>query len=339
MNLNELLKQGITEQDKQRSEADKLAETSIRGGSIGIKVDGKIYGGCMRKHFLRMLGWQMPVEINTKVMFEAGFKNEDSVAEILKQAPCDVKQEEEYPVNYLPEGGSIRLTGRPDITVFKKGATEPEFGIELKNISSIWTINSVVGKGEPKSDHLVQAGFYSYMLGKQNNMEPLNYKLMYSNSMNWHILYNKYIASNFQGRTHLAEHKYNKKYDTHDVFMIKPGRFVYDMRWDKNSLMYTVEGDTDYQPTCITKEGYDNYIEELEDMYLAHKNGEDRELPPAPMSKHVNGGKSYSICDYCELSPICTSGNKSLTQFTKESIVAIKNKRSELGQIENRIIY
>lgn len=322
MNLKKLIDRGEDILDIGHAEGETAKLGNMRGGSAGILTEkGDVYGKCMRVHYLRMKGHQLPIERNIKTMFAAGLANEHSLEQILNALEEDgysTKYEDEIPV--VANFGDVLATGRPDAVTFKDGAIA--FGIEMKNVSSIHTARNVIADFKPGAPHLVQAAFYSMKLGEQyNDGVPIPYKLIYTSGVYWHINFNKYLTTAFQDRVNICEH------DGDRPFRVKPGRYVYDLVWIDGVLYYGTEDSPVDQlvETNITLGSIDNYFGTL-----AALAGGDKP-PKAPIGKHVNGGKSYKECQYCSFKDVCADDPVSMDQFTDGAILTINNLTKEMN--------
>ena len=306
MKLLPLLVRGRQAQRDEHAAGEGAKLGTLRGGSAGILTpEGQVYGTCPRLSHLRKLGKQVEVEPYADILFAAGYSNEDIVAEELRAAGIPFKQEEEIPVVWETSNGT-KVTGRPDIVILDE-AGNPAMGLELKLISSIWTAKSVMGQGEPKSDHLIQAAHYSWKL-------DIPWKLVYANRAYWHINYNKFLTTTFKDNEY-CEHKEDRP------FRILPAYCVFELEWQGDRLHYRKEGTEEYTSTEITKDSIESYFEAVA--------GIIDKVPPRPTNKHVNGGKSYKACDYCALSDVCdTHESADLQRWTDEATIEI-NKLAE----------
>jgi hypothetical protein len=122
-----------------------------RVGSTGAVIGSRVYGVCHRKALARLLGYEIPAGVSTKVMWEAGLRNEDTWTKILTQAGATLSQ---------PEVDSNGVTGHPDLIVEYEGE---KLGLELKGIFGLSTAESVLA-GKPKTENLIQTAVYSMLL-------------------------------------------------------------------------------------------------------------------------------------------------------------------------------
>ncbi|MDB4725827.1 hypothetical protein OAF54_00230 [bacterium] len=309
MDLQTILNRGRNKQreEHQEGEADKLG--TLRGGSAGIfTADGKIYGSCPRMSYLRQKGIQVAPEPYTDLMFAAGYASEDIVAEELKAAGIPFKQEEEAPVRWTTENGTV-VSGRPDF-VLTDEAGNMTCGLELKLISSIWTAKSVMAQLIPKSDHMIQAGHYSWQ-------HQVPWKIVYANRAYWHINYNKWLERDFNGSIY-CEHKEGRP------FRVTPGYIIFDLDWtEEGVLQWKPEGGEEWTPTAITKESIEAYYEAVSRME------EGNVLPPRPEGKSVDGSKSYKPCDYCDLAEVCDSDPTTLADWKDKAVVEVSSINKE----------
>ncbi len=284
---------------------------TLRGGSAGIFTrDGKVYGTCPRLAHLRKLGYQADPEPTADILFAAGYGNEDIMAKEMTEAGIHFKREEEIPVEWFTDNGT-KVSGRPDFVVTREDET-PVYGIEAKLISSIWTASSIIGKGEPKSNHLIQAAHYSMHMG-------IPWKLVYANRAYWHINYNKILTDVFMGNP-LCEHKKGRP------FRVLTDYVIFDLEWDGDMLVYSLEGTARWTPTAITKQSIVDYYNAVAEVEATNS------VPPRPVAKHVNGSDGYKECDYCPLAATCDEhdgkGLAAWTDHAKLSLNTINKERA-----------
>lgn len=309
MNIGEMLTAGrkALKEEHEKAEVQKLG--SLRGGSAGLLTsDGTVYGTCPRLSYLRKIGYQVSPEPYADVLFAAGFGSEDIVARELEMAKVAFKREEDIPVGWTTEAG-VKVSGRPDIVLMDENG-KPAVGLELKLISSVWTARDVMGHLSPKSDHLIQAGHYSWQLG-------IPWKLVYANRAYWHINYVKTLASSFQDKE-CCEHKEGRP------FRVVPGYTIFDLQWRDGVLQYAPEGSGEWTSTLITKEAIESYYEAVASL------NETSSVPPRPTNRHVNGDKSFRYCDYCPLIGVCNEQeNKKLGEWTDHAKLSINDLNKE----------
>ena len=302
-NLSELYNTGRKAKAAEKA-ADEAKKTGIlRGGSIGIMDDtgGKveIAGTCHRRSFLRFLGFDNGVDFRTNLMFEAGYSNEDPWESNLKKAlPDRIKCEEEIPIQWTVKGksGEYIATGRPDMVITDdKGI--PEEGIELKNISSVWTALTIL-LGEPKLTNVIQAANYSDKLG-------IPWQLVYTNRMNL-------AAPDFglkkmtKAIPHWWETEVIEKNDKGNAKGIKPFMAAFEIINKAGQIYVTPKGVNGQEiaperETIITIEGITKYYEAVIKMFESPKY-----WPGKPTNIDAFGNKlNYTACQYCELRDVC----------------------------------
>lgn len=331
INVSKLFEEGQDAKNANHKAGDAAKLGNLRGGSAGaVCADGKVYGKCGRLHLLRTKGISADPERFTDAMFAAGLTNEDSVAELLNLAPIEghtILREEECPVMWnIPTTDKI-ATGRPDIVYRDNESGKYVLGLELKNISSIHTARNVIADFKPDSGHMVQAAFYSYRLGAQQGETPLPYRLVYTNSMYWHIPFSpKYLAEAFQDKLGVCEHKGDRP------FKVLPGRFAYDLTWEPTDgtlvsgeqnmvLSYGME-------ECLPEHRVKTIItlESIEKYFIAVAK---EELTPRPSAKHAAGGTSYTQCQYCSIKEVCHANENNKELWVDSTTIEINNLNEE----------
>lgn len=156
----------IEQADHQEAEKGKLG--NLRGGSTGcLTSHGEVYGTCHRKALARLKGHQAQIEEISFAWFDAGYANEDAWEQKLQKSVAalgpgyELKSEEECPVTWEINGRKV--TGRPDLMVFKDG--KPEMGLELKVVCAVKSAVSIYCEDKPKVDNILQAAHYSMIHG------------------------------------------------------------------------------------------------------------------------------------------------------------------------------
>ncbi len=183
MNVKQLLESGINALAAEEAEAELGKAGTLRGGSVGCLVSDsgdftrgyEIIGKCARETLTRYLGYSLGEKtLSNKLMFAGGHGNEAIWTKWLSAA--GVNYQLEQPISWTVDG--VTASGRPDIIIYDDDGQKPLLGLELKQASALRTASLAV-KGEPKLDHLIQAGNYSYRLG------DLPYQLWYTNYVNF----------------------------------------------------------------------------------------------------------------------------------------------------------
>lgn len=242
LQLYEMLQRGF-EEKQARDKAHRLANPggSWRGGNSGcITEDGTIIGSSPRGAVLRHLGIEMPTTLDDDLIFDAGLRNEDHWADLLKLANVPHLQEEECPIKWaLPNGETI--TGRPDILLPDK------FGIELKLISSNGKMqrHSHFGGANPIAYHVCQAAHYSHQAG-------IPWVLAYTSRAH-------YTAFYFGAGRWKYEHRSMLMGDNGKVINVKPFISMYDITWDGDNMLM------DGKPTIITATGIERFYQYCSD--------------------------------------------------------------------------
>jgi hypothetical protein len=246
-----------------------------------------------------MSGIEVEGEDHSKeLMFSTGRYNETAWLATMnagiKDLGLDLKilQEEEYPIKWTTAAG-ITVTGRPDM-VLVNGKGEPQVGIELKAVCSLWTGVDVALKGEPKISHLMQAAHYFWQT-------KLPYELWYTSSVNYALGWAAKGAP-APGSPLSVYCEYNDKGGAKNLI---PFRVGYVLGWDAGYLTYTripVEGQAPF-PTVKTQinpafiEAYYEYIAALQNT---------SPLPPVPENISSTGEKeTWLMCGYCPLEEVC----------------------------------
>ena len=288
------------------AEGDKLG--TLRGGGTGCFYrDGrnqlKVTGKCPRLSHLRSLGIQPSNDEHSQHMFDGGYANEHRWVEKMKAVwKGTVRTEEEIPMIWSTTNGTV-VTGRPDIVLCLDSQSidgpEPMHGLELKNVSSLWTAREVLFKGRPKMNHLLQSGHYSLKLG-------VPWSLCYTSS-------SKYPVIESLGKTKirwpesgaaLSEHVEYDQWGDGKPFArsIQPFVQIYDIdsRSDLDCIRYRIEGTTEWTETNLSANGIIAYYEHVS------KIKETGDLGPRPTELKVDGAReSYSQCDGCPFAKAC----------------------------------
>ena len=322
------------------NEKDKVG--FLRGGSSGIYIKEKkqTVGECMRIAFLRMKGVRISsIDPATKLMFQAGIANEDKWYETIKGGwPNKILREEEISTYWKTNNGT-EVTGRPDIVLLNQ-YEEPEVGIELKLVSSLWTARDVLFEGRPKYNHLIQAAHYSWQLGVPFELWYTSRLKFATNDMVNRLL-PKYGTAKYNQLKDFLEIRFYKqvvsrtgstygKQITEEEFLsgkqgyregevyassinIQPFTIGYTMEWSSdNKLTYE---------SCLTKERFKTEItaDRIKAFYEhVSTMQQTKDLGPRPTTLKGDGTKAgYSQCQYCPLDKICDKVS-SLDSFITE---------------------
>jgi len=323
--------------EKDSKEAEKVGV--LRGGNSGSLVQTdeglRSIGGCARKALLRMLGTEVPDDEDygsKSLMFALGLANEDSWATWLErswtgQGKGMLLREEDVPTYWATRNGTP-VTGRPDIVLAGADGT-PQHGLELKQISSMWTARDVL-QDKPKTAHVCQAAHYSMVLG-------VPFTLAYTSRVNFHVMGNQdqfsWVQRHFPryGERHSDKCDYKlddgKEATPEKVYKngnVKPGRpaqppsqqifrvlpFVhtFTLSWedeeDGTKRLWIAPSDLNFEEaarkTLVTDEGIEEYYE------TAANAVETDVLPPEPAALDVFGNEAkWRDCQYCPLQAVC----------------------------------
>lgn len=257
-----MLQKGFAEkQENRKRENEANPGGDWRGGNSGcITEDGLIIGASPRDAVLRHLGIEIPPTLDDDLIFEAGFKNEEHWTELLTWANVPHKQEEEIPVKWaLPNGETI--TGRPDIVVgarntdaTRPGVFVPEFGVELKLISSNGKMmrHSHFGEANPIPYMVCQSAHYSSQMG-------LPWVLAYTSRAHYTAFY--WGAAKWKFNQNGTEpHRsciVDQKKGT--VVNVKPFISMYTLTWEGDNLLM------DGNETIITASGIERFYQYCSD--------------------------------------------------------------------------
>lgn len=262
--LYDALVEGFNRQNRKDRENEATKAGTWRGGSSGCITDtGAVLGADPREVVLRYLGIQMPIEYDTKLMFDAGLQNEESFVAFLDEANVHYRKEEEIPMVYeLPNGDKV--TGRPDVIIGRdipntdtNGPNpffNPELGVELKLICSPFSAADRAAwfKGKVDSKHLVQSCHYAGHFG-------IPWVLAYTSRSNYAMpFYARNTKKNPNAESkHMIhpEHRAVRRDDKGSPFMMTPFQSFYD-------VTLGADGDTfmlDDEPTKITKSGIEAF--------------------------------------------------------------------------------
>lgn len=296
VNIEEVFRKGIeTIVGEQRAlEATKVG--SLRAGNTGsVLPDGTIMGKCQRLTYLRYKGVNVEeADYQRELMFEGGRGNEDLWVAVLErgwQGP--ILREEETPIRWQTSNG-INVTGRPDIVLAGtlNGETIPVAGIELKLMSSMWTVRDVLN-GKPKTPHLLQAAHYSWKLG-------VPFQLWYTSRADFAIIgwAQKFFPKKGERFSEYCD--YNEK---GDIKKVGPFKMGFDLAIIDGVLNYRRIGDaegTKYTPTIITTEGIRKYYELVSTIDATQSFG------PVARNLDADGSDaSWEFHAYCELGALC----------------------------------
>lgn len=250
VDITKLLYDGIAARQGQQdsAEADKLG--TLRGGETGIVLPSGAVGSdkCVRHVYLRSKGLKAEInDENRELMFAAGRSNEDNWVDALSRVwDGKIRCEEDIPTKWFTQNG-IAVTGRPDIILCNNNY-QPEYGLELKNVSSIWTARQIL-QGRPRVKAIMQAAHYSMAL----NFLP--FSVCYTSRSDWHPGRGaKYWPEN------IPEGVYNGEW----LFKVGPFNREWKLRWvwpggSKGDAVLMLND----RPTVITDRNIREYYELL----------------------------------------------------------------------------
>lgn len=304
----EAVERSFLADQKERADEAEGKEPHLRGGTSGILHEGEYYGACPRIAQLRFEGIEVPIDTprNTYRQFAGGLANEDIIYDQLVKSgisPSRILREEEIPVSWRTSNGTL-CTGRPDIVILGEDG-KPATLFELKTVVSMWSAKSVHYDLIPKSDHLIQAAYYSMHIGAPETV------LVYSNRAQFHLSTAPgWLRGKFPPGTYDVQFK-----DNGDPMKILAFDRVYDLTWKDDVLYYHTDGLPAPQRTFVSKDTVTAYYESVAQSL------QDDTMLPRPTAKGVDGSKSYSKCDYCPLSDVCDSHEGKTRQEWKDNVI------------------
>jgi hypothetical protein len=182
-NILSLYKQGQEKISEERAAEEEGKLGTLRGGGTGCITDaGEVVAKCHRLSHLRSLGIQESKGHNDKLMFEAGFANEDIWVDVLSASwKGSIICEEDIPTRWLTSNGTP-VTGRPDLVLCEQEGDDykPVLGLELKLVSSPWSAYNKAAKQIPDIEHICQAAHYMWQL-------DIPFKLCYTSRANYSL--------------------------------------------------------------------------------------------------------------------------------------------------------
>lgn len=291
-------------------EKDKIGTFRVGTSGVLITVAGQptACGHCPRKALARSLGIQQAVEENRQWMFGGGHANETVVLAELQAGLGDkfvIKTEENCPVSFTCAGGTV-VSGRPDLVVFDKATDKPVYGIECKAVCSVWTAKEVGFEKQPKSDHTIQAGIYSLLMG-------VPWTIIYTSRVDYTVPEWAARRKWFEGADDKVER--NAK---GDVTKVLPFETYFHIAWDNGQLFWARDNETEFKPTHITEDSIMAYY----DMVEASITGKQIPARPAPISM-LDLSSTFDSCSpkYCSWSGQCDAvdnGDYGFDRWLKE---------------------
>lgn len=332
-NLSERLIQGRQLARTKHKEKEVAALGNLRAGNSGImSPEGEITGSCHRLTHLRQLGIDVEEPTDSKlIMFQMGIANETVVYDDLVHTKAEdevILREEEIPIEWFTSNGT-KVTGRPDMVICRVDPTgslalrtsstgevtrgSSVYGIEIKSIASVWTTREVLFEDQPKLEHLIQAGHYSWKL-------DIPFRLMYKQYSNQVVP--GWASKMFPrvGEKHSEHIDYN---DKGDIKAIQPFEIVYELEFTKAGILrYRREGTSKWTNSLVNRKDIHRYYEYASNMRIS------KDIGPIPMTLDARGKKKgYSRCGYCSLQPICS--NKKVRDYD----VWLEQVRSLLSEL------
>ncbi len=298
LTAQELYLLGRKVEQEKHADAEEQKLGTLRGGNSGcITPDGEVYGACHRKALARYKGYQPPIEPISYTWFDAGFANEEAWMQKMEAAveqmgpEYTLKAEEECPIVWEAQDG-VKVTGRPDIMLFKDGA--PILGLELKVVCAANSAIGIYCENKPKIANLIQAAHYSMAHG-------CPFTLVYSfrsrsAAPGW--------ASKFKDKLRLSYEKTftNSKTGrsfTKREYTIEPFTKEFRIGFDEGKVYYLTEDGTRVD-TPLTEQGIRDYYD------LIVRMDKDRDLHTRITQMDLAGNMlPYDVCNYCEFKDAC----------------------------------
>lgn len=293
MDLMKVLLDGHAAQDAEHADKEKTKVGTLRAGTAGAVVDGKIFGNCHRKALARFLGIEEENDLPTKLMFAAGVGNESAWLDVLRRGWAgQIKCEEEIPVSFELDG--VKITGRPDIVLLDDDGV-PQLGIELKGVFSINTAIDTHLEGHFKSENILQAGIYARQLN-------VPYSLAYTSRNYWKL---DFVAK--------------RKYPSVKFGTIRPFYKLFYLRWENDILEYRAEDKNEWTPSIITWKS----IEDFYKLIIEMRN--TKQLGPRPATTDIGGEELRwgGHCTFCAFKDVCDKHEGSYDNWVE----AIDTKR------------
>lgn len=322
ISIADILKKGHAVLLAKEDAAEVTKVGTLRGGNSGCYTGGEVYGKCARLSLARYLGFGFGHDSDRALMFQAGRTNEDSWFEVLSAGwDGPILREEEIPIVWTTSQG-IKVTGRPDMVLCEwcawddPGALQwggsyvkPQLAIELKLVSSFWTMVGVLTSKEPKVDHVVQASHYSWQLG-------VPVELWYTSRVDWAIsgwtikffkVLAALISSVFGTPVEFGE-KGPKK--------VLPFYQGFKLAVDDDRIYYQPIGTDTWRATALTQSGIKDYYELVGNMAT------NKDVGPRPSAKKVDGTvqEGWHPCEpkYCPLSATCDRHERNYDDWVTE---------------------
>ena len=228
-------------------------EPSLRGGNSSAMFGNRVIGAIPKEVVLRYLGLEMPPSLDTYLMFDGGYANEDLHSEMLKEAGAQFKCEDEIPISHSvtvldenEEPVEFPITGRPDRGMLFK--EEVSTIIEEKRAASSWSVKRMShwGLRQPKDEAICQNAHYMWQHNYANGILCIT-------SREWHSMKAKLNT------LAIPDHRAILPAGDDWSFGVMPFITLYDLEW-KDDLLY-FEG----KKTVVTTDRIREFYE-----YIAH---------------------------------------------------------------------
>ena len=315
MNLYKLFKKGIEAEKLERARREAELAGSLRGGNTGYMVNGQIHGRCAREAVLRYFGVDKDFSTSLRIQFAMAEYAETMLIEKFgKATDLDIMTQDECSIEW--DCGGMPVKCSPDIVFANQGT--PTLGVEVKMISSIWTLRNVTPfsfiPGKPNADHLCQAAHYSRKLGQQNGTDFIPWKLLYICPVGYHA-HTKDLRESSYNSEFLKRQDYGKR----EVFKIESHMVTYDMTFDSTGrVLYRLESEgreEAWTSTPITAQGIEDYYNVVAECVR------EKKMPPRMKNTDLTGkalkwqkySKTYN--DYADLHDAYDVGSITFDQF------------------------
>jgi hypothetical protein len=288
-----------------QEEAGKLGWARI--GSIGAipYKDAKgrevVLGNCVRLAWLRCRGVSKKIPVDDSPLLEGGYANEMAFSKAIE--PSLHARGYKLLLNLEIKDEALKVSGRPDVIITDQ-ADNKVAGVELKCLSSYYSVETCVYKRQARMEHAAQAAAYSLMLGK------LPYTLHYSSRV-------KYIIPSFS-KKHFDQGvpfvEYNEKGEAKNTL---PLEFSYPITWQGDTVFICRPGDNEPTETPITASSLYRHLA------VAQDPSSDMARFSRPSTEGLFGENSYDKCMYCPFLPQCKKLDNG-AMSTQEWFSAIK---------------
>lgn len=348
--IKELFVQGHRALRAKHDQEESTKVGTLRGGSCGLVFeDGKVASNCASLVYLRFQGIDIsclsPDRATRELMFEAGRTNEDSWFQVLANSGYQgtIKRESEIPISWELANG-VKVTGRPDMVLC---SPEPELGIELKLVSSLWTARSVKINLVPKMPHLCQAGHYSWKLGvpfeiwytsrtdieASPDFHQKDYPAYqeYGSDAFTYRFYEHYQDGGFLKKRAITEEEYQQARSdpaTASTVSALVGKYLpfvqgFQLAWDADGWLSYSPIDAQvsgvWTKTIISQERLQRFYELVSSL---------KTVPKEPLSLKASGAREgYKLSTYCSLGKLCCryQAGRDIQEWANEVKVLVGN--------------